>query len=318
MANRPDLVIRSLHEDELAVADSIYRRSFGTFVGLPDAESFGADSDLIGSRWRADPARVLAAVDHGSLVGTCIATNWGSFGFFGPLTVSPERWDQGIGKALMGAVMQHFAAWHIGHLGLFTFPHSTKHLHLYERFGFHARFLTSMMSKTPEPRANTDARWSDFAALTADERGTALQDCRAVADAVFEGLDLTGEIEAVHAQRAGDTVLLLDGDRTSGFAVCHCGAGTEATGGECYVKFGAVRPGSGAGSRFAHLLDACEAFAAARGLGRVSAGVNLGCDAAYDEMRRRGFRMDYTGVAMQQPNGPGYNRSDRHVISDWR
>jgi predicted N-acetyltransferase YhbS len=312
------LSIRPLREQELAAADRIFRRSFGTFLGLPDPESFGGDAGLLRSRWRAGTACIFAAELNGELVGTTAVSYWGSLGFLGPLTVSPELWDRGIGRALMGAATQQFAAWGTGHMGLFTFSNSPKHLHLYGKYGFNARFLTPVMSKTVAADAGPKLDWSRFAVLTGGERGAALQACRAVADAVYTGLDLTREIEAVAAQQMGDTVLLLEQDRVSGFAVCYCGPGTEAPSGECYVKFGTVEPEAGADLRFARLLTACEAFAHSRGLERVSAGINLGCDAAYRRMCLSGFRTDFIGVAMQQPNEAGYNRSDRYVISDWR
>ncbi len=41
-------------------------------------------------------------------------------------------------------------------------------------------------------------------------------------------------------------MLIWDGSRLTGFAVCHAGAGTEAGGGKCYIKFGVVRGGPNA------------------------------------------------------------------------
>jgi len=313
-----DLTIRPLREDELATADRLFRRAFGTFLGLPDPETFAAGSDIFVSRWRADPARVFAAESDGQIVGSVVASNWGSLGFFGPLTVSPERWGAGVGQALMGAVMQQFATWGCRHLGLYTFAHSPKHHHLYEKFGFYPRFLTPVLSKTVVTEASAGGSWSWYSALAEGERAEALRGCREVADAVYDGLDLTREIEAVQAHRFGDTVLLFEAGQVAGFAVCHCGAGSEAGVGECYVKFGAVRPGAAAGMQFASLLSACEAFAAAGGMERVSAGVNLGCDVAYQQLGHAGYRTEYVGVAMQRPNEPGYNRPDRYVVSDWR
>lgn len=66
----------------------------------------------------------FAAVIDGELVGSNFATNWGSVGFFGPLTVRPDMWDKGIGNSLMEPVMNCFDTWGNRHLGLFTFSHS--------------------------------------------------------------------------------------------------------------------------------------------------------------------------------------------------
>ena len=99
---------------------------------------------------------------------------------------------------------------------------------------------------------------------------------RELADAVYPGLDLSREIEAVQAQRLGDTVLIDDGAGLQGMAICHVGAGTEAGSGACYVKFGAVRPGPGAERRFGLLIDACHGLAAERGASVLVAGANAG------------------------------------------
>jgi hypothetical protein len=63
-----------------------------------------------------------------------------------------------------------------------------------------------------------------------------------VTDAVYPGLGLTREIESVLGQGLGDVVLIDDTAALQGVAICHIGAGTEAGGGNCHVKFGAVRP----------------------------------------------------------------------------
>ena len=150
------------------------------------------------------------------------------------------------------------------------------------------------------------------------ERESVLGACREVTDAIYDGLDLTGEIRSVQAQGLGETVLLEGEGRLEGFAVCHCGPRTEAGSGSCYVKFGAARPGPGAGEAFERLMDACEALAAARGLARLVAGVNTARGDAYRRLLARGYRADLVGVAMERPDEPGYNRPDVYVVDDWR
>jgi hypothetical protein len=119
-------------------------------------------------------------------------------------------------------------------------------------------------------------------------------------------------------QKLGDTVLLYDGEELVEFAICHMGAGSEAGTGTVYIKFGAVRPGSSAAKWFEDLLAACEALAAENSLTRLVAGTNTARHEAYRMMLERGFRPFISGVAMQRPNDPGYNRPDCFVIDDWR
>jgi GNAT superfamily N-acetyltransferase len=309
--------VRPLREDELDEADRIVRLAFGTVprpagpVGVHGRRRLRADA-LAG-----DPAAAIAAELDGELVGSNFAANWGSFGFFGPLTVRPDLWDRGIARRLLEPTMALFERWGTRHAGLFTFPHSPKHLGLYQAFGFWPRFLTPVMSKAVGGHRDA-AGWSGYGALPEREREDYLGACRELTDAIYDGLDVAGEIRAVQAQGLGETVLVDGGERLDGFAVCHCGPGTEAGSGACFVKFGAARPGPGAGEAFERLLDACEGLAAARGLSRLVAGVNTGRREAYRRMLARGFRADLVGVAMERPDEPGYNRADVYVMDDWR
>ena len=84
------------------------------------------------------------------------------------------------------------------------------------------------------------------------------------------------------------------------------------------MKFGAVQSGPTGAALFDRLLDGCEALAAAKGMARLEAGVNLARHRAYRKMLERGFRADFQGVAMHRPDEPGYNRPEVYVIDDWR
>jgi GNAT superfamily N-acetyltransferase len=310
-------VVRPLRESELPVADRIFRLAFGTFIGLPDPMAFGRQADIIGSRWRADPASVLAEL-AGELVGSNCLINWGSVGLFGPLTVRPDLWDRGVAKRLLESTMEHFDSWRSAHLGLFTFPSIPKHLGLYQKFGYWPRSLIAVMTK-PLAQSRPLAQPSRLSKLPPSEHGGAVRACREVTDRVYDGLDVGREITAVASQAIGDTVLLQDDAALAGFGVCHYGPGSEAeTKDVCLIKFGAVRGGPGAGERFERLLDACEALAADQGHAQLVACVNTGRHEAYRRLLARGLRVDFTGIAMHRHNAPGYDRPDVFVVDDWR
>jgi len=120
---------------------------------------------------------------------------------------------------------------------------------LYQKFGFWPRFLTAVMSK-PLAQTGRVSGWSRYSEVKQNERDSCLSACRELTNAMYEGLDVGREIRPVDTQKLGDTVLLWDGARLAGLAVCHCGPDTEAGGGSCYVKFGAVRPGPDASQEF--------------------------------------------------------------------
>ena len=310
-------IIRAMRADDLDAADRIVRLAFGTFLGLPDPMAFMGDAGYVHTRWRAENTAVFAAELGGELVGSNFVTRWGSVGFFGPLSVRPDLWNAGIAQQLLVPTVQTFVDWGVTDAALYTFPDSAKHVHLYQKFDFWPRYLTSVMTK-PVASEQTAARWTAFSATPEAERAGLLEACRALTDAVYPGFAVNGEIAATAAQGLGETVLLWDGDTLAGLAVCHCGPGTEAGSGVCFAKAGAVRPGPSAGDDFDALLAACEALAAERGLERIEAGVNTVQRDAYQRMMARGFRTQMLGIAMQRGGKPIYNTPDRYVLGDWR
>jgi GNAT superfamily N-acetyltransferase len=308
--------VRPLAADDLEEADRICRVAFGTFLGVPEPEKFFGDADLVRTRWQADPGAALAAEVDGRLAGSNFAANWGSVGFFGPLTVAPEYWDRAIAQRLLDATMDLFAAWETRHAGLFTFAQSAKHVGLYQKYGFWPRFLTAVMTSPVDPDSRSGS--IRLSGVGDEDLAGVMAAVGELTDAVYPGLDLSREIGAVRAQRLGDTVLIDDAAGLRGVAVCHVGAGTEAGSGACYVKFGAVRPGPDAERVFGLLIDACHGLAAERGASVLVAGANAGRDRAWRVLADRGFRRDFQGVAMHRPNEAGYSTSDSYVIDDWR
>ena len=320
---RAEVIVRALAESELAEADRIVRVAFGTFLGLPDPVRFMGDANYAHTRWKADPAAVLAAVlpgeRGGKLIGSNFATNWGSFGFFGPLTIEPEYWNRGVAQQLLAPTMEIFRGWGSRHTGLYTFAHSPKHMALYQKFGFWPRDLVSAMAKVVAPAAKVPPEASRFSEAKPPDRAQLLAACREVTDANFEGLDVEREIRAVCEQKLGNTILVWDGTKLAGFAVCHSGAGSEAGTGVCFVKFAAVRPGPRSGEDFARLLDAIEAFARSAWAQKITAGVNLARREAFQAMLAHGFRAESQGVAMETGGASsGYNRAGVYILDDWR
>jgi GNAT superfamily N-acetyltransferase len=310
-------VITPLAERDLADANRIFRMAFGTFLGVPDPETFWTDRDLVYGRWRAPHVAAVSATIGDDLVGSNFLTKWGSVGFFGPLSVRPDLQERGIAKALLAATMDLFDAWGTTHNGLFTFAQSAKHVALYQKFGFHARFLTAIMA-APAQRAGTTLGTSRFSALSDTAKAEALRASREVTETLYPGLDLADEIATVDAQGLGDTVLVEGGSGLAAFAICHHGPLSEAGQGFCFIKFGAVRATPSAAQDYERLLDACEAFAVAVGMPRLLAGANLARHEAYQHLVARGFRTAIQGVHMHQRNEPGYCRPGVYIIDDWR
>jgi GNAT superfamily N-acetyltransferase len=317
MAKKPPIQVSRLRKSELEEAGRIVCLAFGTFLGLPNPLECMGDRDFVSPRWRARNTTVLAAREGGKLIGLNVATRWGSFGFFGPLTILPDYWNRGVAQQLLTATMKVFDRWGVSRSGLFTFAHSPKHVGLYQKFGYWPGYLTAIMKRAPAAPSWTPAKNAKvpvlLSSLTRTERDQAIEACEKLANQMERGLDLSDEIRAVVAHRTGEVILLEGRGALDAFAVCMHGAGSE--GGEkiCYVKFGAAT----SGERFDRLLDAIDALALARGT-EVEAGVSTACADAFRRMRSRGYRPVTLGVAMQRPHGQGFNRPSAYVLGDWR
>ncbi|TLX92835.1 MAG: GNAT family N-acetyltransferase [Thaumarchaeota archaeon] len=319
--------IRSLKEAELGEADRVARLSFGTFLGLADPMSFFGDADYIRTRFRADPSLSLAAEEDGDFVGSNFIANWGSVGVFGPLTVHPDFWDNGIAKRLLDKTMEIFERLKTKHIGIFTFSNSPKHVHLYQKYDFWPRFLTAVMSKTIKSEyAMKDGQemisWTKYSDMQKERPSEILNNCYSLTDSIYDGLDLKVEIQSVANQKLGDTILLTDNksNKLLGLAICHCGPNTEAGSNTCYVKFGSVTASEdrSKSANFDELIECCEIFAASQGLSKLAAGVNIGNFHAYRKLLSKGFRTEFQGVMMTENNDPGYPIEDVYAIDDWR
>src|SRR5579872_4613743 len=99
------IVIRSLEPADLDAADHVVRAAFGTFLGVPDPLAVFGDRELARPRYAAGPEAAFVADRAGEVVGSVFAARWGSFGFFGPLSVRPDLWDAGVGSLLMAPVI---------------------------------------------------------------------------------------------------------------------------------------------------------------------------------------------------------------------
>jgi predicted N-acetyltransferase YhbS len=316
-AGRGEVSIRPIEERDLDAADRIMRLAFGTFLGAPDPVKVFGDCDYIRSRFVAAPSWGFVAERDGEVVGSNFAIRWGSFGFFGPISVRYDLWDQGIAGRLLEPVVDLFDTWQVREAGLCTFPHSVKHAGLYQKFGFWPQHLRAVMSK-PVSSSQTTHKLSTYSAVSTAEQATVLIACHEVTSAIFDGLDVELEIHKLDAQQLGDTVLLYTDTELAGLAVCHCGAGEASFPTECFIKFGAVRPGRDAADLFERLVDACEQLARERGLEQVSAGVSTARHDAYRRLLARGYRTDGHGVDMIRPNAQGFLRPDTYVMHDLR
>jgi GNAT superfamily N-acetyltransferase len=302
--------------DDYDAAEHIIKTSFSDKLGIPDPDLFMAGGSMK-SRLLMDPEGVFGAEDDGELVGINIATNWGTFGYFGPLAVSPQHQGQGVAQQLLMPVMSLFRKRNVTHSALFTFPESAQHIHLYRKFGFMPRFLTAIMSKPLDAAPSKEVRIWRYSGFKDLEQADFRDSARELTNEIYPGLDLQKEICAVHELGIGDTIF-IGSDALDGFAICHYGEGSEAKRGTMYIKFAAARMCANSSVLFNSLLMACESTAREAGVSKIAAGMSTARDAAFECMLTAGFKTDYLGVYMHKPNEPGFSRPDVFAIDDLR
>lgn len=316
--SKNNLIIRPLLEKDLIEADRIMRLAFGTFTRQTDPRNYMDDAGVVIPRWRTAPEYSFAAEIDGRLVGSNFVARWGSFGKLGPVSIDPAYWGLGLASYLIAPAVDLLDTWGVQFTGLFTFPHSPKHIGLYQKFGFHPRWLTMIFGKEIDPNENESDVWSALSQLDNQQRDSVLKSCKQLTTMIYEGLDLTQEIEAIAAQRLGDTLIVWEQNEIIGFAACHVGPNTEAGSNACYIKFGAAAQGIKGRDNFKKVLTSCEVFAKKANARRIELGINTACLEAHEEILSAGFKILRTGIAMHRPNMPGFSNAYNFVIADMR
>lgn len=306
-------VVRPASASDLPAADTVLRAAFDAFTGV---DGLLGDTDYLRSRWRAHPQRVLVSELDGEVVGSNAATVWGKVGWFGPLSVAPRLWDQGLAHRLIGAANDLLVECGATEQGLFTFAHSPKHTSLYARHGYWPGALV-LVTARPVPEALPDVPLATYGGRAVTDDDVLLADVTALSSAVHPGLDLADEVAVTSRLGLGDTVLLPDESGLGAAAVCHVGRGTEAGTDTCHIKAALVRPGPGAHRRLTALLDAVDAFASREGARAVTAGVSTARDDCARTLLNRGHRTVIQGVAMHR-GGVAHHRAGVWALDDWR
>jgi GNAT superfamily N-acetyltransferase len=311
-----EITYRPMRAADLPAADRVFRMAFGTWFGLADPMQFrGGEPGVLEPRFWSYPDGGSVAWRDNAIVGFSFASRWGSLGVLGPVAVLPELWRHGVARRLVAAALDIMARWRSPLAGLYTFPQSALHLRLYQSFDFWPRHLSPVMAK---PVAIRVAIPEVISLGSSADRAALAASCHELAGGLHPGLDLEREIAVVLERGPGDVLALTDGSRVMGFAICHCGAGSEAGSKQALVKFAMVRDGPGAADRLRRLIAGCESYAASRGVARILCSSSTGRIGAYRVLCEVGFRTEVPFVTMHRPYGPAYDSPDHWVLDDWR
>jgi predicted N-acetyltransferase YhbS len=87
----------------------------------------------------------IVAEENGRIVGSNFADHRSSIAGIGPISIDPEAQNQGIGRKLMQAAIDHFAAVNVSGIRLVQAAYHNRSLCLYTRLGFQTREPISVM-----------------------------------------------------------------------------------------------------------------------------------------------------------------------------
>jgi len=122
------------------------RGSLITFQKLADDHNFARDfpsaevaTGLV-SMLLANPRFYgIVAEENGRIVGSNFADHRSSIAGIGPISIDPEAQNQGIGRKLMEAAIDHFAATNVPGIRLVQAAYHNRSLCLYTKLGFQTR-----------------------------------------------------------------------------------------------------------------------------------------------------------------------------------
>ena len=159
--------------------------------------------------WRDDRDEVAAFnVAHAS----------GREGWMGPLAVRPDLQRAGVGKTLVTTAADWLTRAGCTTIGLETMPRTMDNIGFYSSLGFVPGKLTVTVTIEAQHAARAPVLLGRLG-LRAQE--DAIAECRALAESVLPGWDFSRELRLTEELALGDTLLLSEGGRLAGFALCH-------------------------------------------------------------------------------------------------
>ena len=139
-------------------------------------------------------------------------------GWMGPLAVRTEYQGSGVGKEVVEQGIAWLKREGATVIGLETMPRTMDNIGFYSALGFLPGRLTITLTLDAAPG---DRAPELLGRLGVRDREDALAEAKALVDRLAPGYDFTRELELTESLALGDTVLVREGNRLVGLALCH-------------------------------------------------------------------------------------------------
>jgi len=232
-------------------------------------------------------------------------------GWMGPLAVRTEYQGSGVGKQIVDRGIGWLKQEGATVIGLETMPRTMDNIGFYSSLGFAPGRLTITLTLDA---GNADRAPELLGRLSARDREDALAGAHALVQRLAPGYDFTRELELTDALALGDTVLLRDGGRVVGFALCHTAPLVEGrTREELRVLKLALEDERWMDAMVPALCD----FAKRSGTRRVAIRVQGEYSSVYRRLIEAGGRVRWTDLRMSLAGFEERKVASGIVLSNW-
>jgi GNAT superfamily N-acetyltransferase len=229
---------------------------------------------------------------RGAIAAFNIAHRSGTEGWMGPLAVRDDCQGAGQGKNVVRAGIDFLKRSSCSVIGLETMPRTMDNIGFYSRLGFVPARLTVTLTLDAVTSPRAPRLLSSLRSISRDD---AIRECAALVHESLPGFDYTREIELTHELSLGDTLLLYEGDRLMGFALCHSAPLVEGrTREELRVLKAVVRDEASFDQLLVQLADLARRSATSR----VAIRLQGDYSALYARMVSFGARVRWTDLRM--------------------
>jgi GNAT superfamily N-acetyltransferase len=232
-------------------------------------------------------------------------------GWMGPLAVRTEYQGSGTGKE----IVERGVSWLTGEgarvIGLETMPRTMDNIGFYAGLGFAPGRLTITLTVDA---ASAERAPEVLGRLSSRDRDDHLAAARGLVNELLPGYDFTRELELTDSLALGDTVLLRQGGRLAGFALCHTAPLVE---GRVREELRVLKLVLADEALFDPMVRALCDFARRSGTRRVAFRVQGEYDTLFRRLMTMGARVRWTDLRMSLAGYAEARPARGIVLSNW-
>ena len=249
--------------------------------------------------------------ERGEIAAFNIAHCSGIEGWMGPLAVRPEYQGSGSGKEIVRAGIEWLRSQGAMTIGLETMPRTMDNIGFYSALGFEPGRLTLTLTLDAAAGERPPTLLGRLSSADYDDQ---LAESTALVQSLIPGYDFCRELRLTNDLALGDTVLLHEGDRLVGYALCHTVPLVE---GRAREELRVLKLVVADEDRIDAMIRALTDYARRSGTRRVALRVQGEYLALYQRLIAMGGRVRWTDLRMTATGHPEARAARGVVLSNW-